>query len=64
MTFTIRSRIETKTQTKTGKEIMPRKMYLIDGVQVSRKIYFRRQLWGEYNGASFTVVEIRQRDRA
>ena len=62
MTFTIRSRIGTKT--KTRKETMPRKMYLIDGVQVSRKIYFRRQLWGEYNGATFTVVEIRQRDRA
>lgn len=34
---------------------MNRTMYLIDGVQVTRKIYERRQIWGEHAGAKFRV---------
>lgn len=41
---------------------MKRIMYLIDGVQVSAKIYWRRQLWGEYAGAKFHVVEFTRRE--
>lgn len=37
------------------------KLYLIDGVRVTRKIYERRQIWGEYAGASFRVVTSDQR---
>ncbi len=36
-------------------------MYLIDGVQVSRKIYERRQIWGEHAAANFRTVETRAR---
>jgi hypothetical protein len=38
---------------------MRRFLYMIDGVAVPRKIWERRQIWGEYAGASFFKYEIR-----
>jgi len=38
-----------------------RYQYLIDGVAVTKRIYERRKLWGEYPGARFTMVEIQPR---
>jgi hypothetical protein len=35
-------------------------IYLIDGVRVTKKIYDRRQVWGEYPGANFQTVVIRE----
>jgi hypothetical protein len=45
---------------------MNRTMCLIDGVQVTRKIYERRKFWGEYPGASYRVdtVNAKQAVRA
>jgi hypothetical protein len=37
---------------------MKRKLYLIDGVAVPRKVYWRRQKYGEYIGATFLVIEV------
>lgn len=36
---------------------MKRRIYLIDGVAVPRKVYFRRKLFGEYVGAEFWIEE-------
>lgn len=37
-----------------------KKMYLIDGVQVTQKIWDRRQLFGENKLSRFTIKEIHQ----
>jgi len=36
---------------------MIRPLYLIDGVLVPRRVYFRRMLYGEYSGANFLTVD-------
>lgn len=41
-----------------------RKLYLIDGVGVPEKIFFRRQLWGERPDAIFEFIEIERKDYA
>lgn len=38
-------------------------MYLIDGIRVTKRIFERRQIWGEYQGANFQVIEIRHTER-
>ena len=38
---------------------MIRYLYLIDGVAVPKRVFERRQIFGEYAGASFRVVEAR-----
>jgi hypothetical protein len=38
-------------------------MYLIDGVRVSQRTWKQRRIWGEYVGADFRVIEIRQREK-
>jgi hypothetical protein len=37
-----------------------RTMYLIDGVQVTKRIFERRQLFGEHKEARFVVIEVGQ----
>lgn len=36
------------------------RMYLIDGIQVTKKVWERRKIWGEHAGARFEVVEVRR----
>ncbi len=40
-----------------------RTLYLIDGVAQPRRVWEAKQLWGEYAGADFTVVEINSQGR-
>lgn len=35
----------------------PKYLYMIDGVSVPKKIYARRQEFGEYKGAHFEIVK-------
>ena len=37
---------------------MTRRIYLIDGVAVTKKIWDRRQIFGEYLGASFAFEDV------
>ncbi len=37
-----------------------RKIYLIDGVRVSKRAWEARRIWGEYIGAMFEAVEVRR----
>jgi len=40
-----------------------RRYYSIDGVGVPRKIWERRQVFGEYSGARFEVTEKREPEK-
>ena len=43
---------------------MSRTLYLIDGVAVPRKVYYRRMVWGEHAQACFTTVVYKQQEAA
>lgn len=39
---------------------MIEKIYLIDGVQVTKRIWESRKIFGEYAGARFEISEVRR----